>query len=408
MRDALRLPLAMAGAAAVGYASYLNAHTLYLLAAFPVLLTWSQHRLGAGLAAWAFFLAPCSGLVDVLRNWVAGTGAPLGHVEIYGYPLLLSVLLALPFLLVNPAAAPGRRALQMVVALLLLTVPPLGFVAWINPLLLAAALFPGAGIIFGLLLALAVMALLAAHAWKQSSHPAPRIGLALLLVSVVGAHSWEAVSPDPLPPAGWYGVDTRHPPVLPSDEARDFRAALIEAQARPFLEFPETRLLVFPESVLPDFEQADLDRLSSLREKLGKSGAAVLVGVTPRTGDNRWSNQLLMIGANDAKVVAETRIPVPVGNWRLGGTGVPIRGLESGVVEIDGTKASVSICYEEFPLWSHLRADQADVLISIANLWMLNPVTLQFQRTAASAISRLTGKALVRAENRLPSHPLKN
>jgi hypothetical protein len=403
MRDAMRLPIAMVAAGVVGHVAYLSPNTLYLLAAFPLLLTWSRHRWGAVLAAWGFFLGPCLALIGVLKNWVASTGQPLSAFEIHGYPVLLSALLALPFLLVNPAAAPLRRAMQMAVALVILTVPPLGFIAWINPLMLAAALFPGAGILVGLALALVAIGLLTAHAWQQSAHPAARISLAVVLVGVLGAHSLETMRPDPLPPVGWYGVDTKHPPGLMTPESRDFRAALIAAQAAPFLEFPETSLLVFPESVLPEYEHRDIARLQPLIDGLTSTGAKVLLGATTRTGPEAWRNQILILDRDGARPLAETRIPVPVGNWQLGGTGVPLDGLASSLVDIEGVVASVTICYEELPLWSHRNADEAEVMVSAANLWMLNPSVLRYQRTAIAALARLARKPLVRAENRLPS-----
>lgn len=403
MRDAFRLPIAMVAAGAVGHAAYLSPSALYLLAAFPLLLTWPRYRWGAVLTAWSFFLGPCLALIGVLKNWVAGTGQPLSPIEIHGYPLLLSVLLALPFFLVNPAAPPARRALQMVVALVVLTVPPLGFVAWINPLMLAAALFPGAGVLLGMGLGLAAIGLLAAHSWRQTAHPVARIGLAVLLVCVVGAHSLDATRPDPLPPLGWYGINTKHPPGLMTPESREFRVALIDAEAAPFLQFPETTLLVFPESVLPEHEPQDITRLQPLMERLKATGAKVLVGATTRTGPQAWRNQILIVDGDGARPLAETRIPVPVGNWQLGGSGVPLNGWASSLVDIEGVVASVTICYEELPLWSHRKADEAEVMVSAANLWMLNPSVLKYQRTAIAALARLARKPLVRAENRLPS-----
>jgi len=401
VRESLRVPSAMVGAAIVGGVSYLSPHTLYLLALFPVLVTLARSRRGAAAVAWAFFAAPCSQLVGVLERWIERSGQPVGDAGLYGYPLMLSLLLALPFLLVNPAATPARRAAQMAIALVLLTLPPFGLVAWINPVFLAAALFPGGGLVWGGLLGLVVLSLLAARPW-ESSEVVLKLAFAACLVVVVGAHSLDSLRRAPLAPPGWYGIDTEHGPGLPSHEARDFRIALIEAQAKPYLAFPDTALLVFPESLLPDFEDDDHARLAPFRAALASSSATALLGVTPKVGEDQWLNQLLKIGAAGEGVAAESRIPVPVGNWRTGGDGVPLKWLDSGLVTLDGRVAHLTICYEEFPIWAHLRADRAEVLVSVANQWMLNPAVLTYQETAIHAVQRLTRKPLVRATNRLP------
>lgn len=394
-------------AGAIGTLAYLDLLTLYLLALFPVLLVTTRSRALTVFVAWAFFAAPSMMLVPVLEQWAAGTGQPIHHLAFHGYPLLLSLLLATPFLLVDPRARPIKRGIQVGAALVLINLPPLGFLAWINPTMVGAALFPGVGVIAGSLLGILVLSLLAMLPWRRECPSGARLAFGLLLIATLVCHTLNDPRKPPIEPLGWFGVDTRHGPSAPTPEAMQFRAELVAQDARAYLEFPETRLLVFPESVFPNVERSSSSHLAPLRDALSERDAIALVGVTMPRGTHResFANALVLVsphGPAEGTILAETRIPVPVGNWRLGGRGVMLNPFASGTVKLDDEVAHITICYEDFLLWASIQNHPATVLVSVANNWMLTPIIAQYQTTAIHAIARLSKKPLIRAVNRLP------
>lgn len=398
----------IASAGAVGTTAYLDLSTLYLLALFPLFLVLATRRSATALIAWAFFLAPSLLLVPVIAQWVAGTGQPIPSWAFHGYPVLLSLLLTTPFLLVDPRAEPARRGVQMACALLLLTLPPLGLLAWINPVLVAAALFPGIGLLLGCALGVLTLSLIAMLPWRRDCPSPARLAFAALLVTTLACHVVDDPRKPPLGPLGWYGVDTRHGPSASTPEAMAFRAELVAQDARSYLAFPETRLLVFPESTFAAVAPESVaDVIAPLRRDLRRRGAVALVGITqPRAGHpEAFDNVLLMVdpdGLARGTVVASSRVPVPVGGWRTGGRGVPLRALEPGVIQIAGQRAQVTFCYEDFLLWTNRNGDQVSLLISVASAWMLTPTIDAYQTTAIRAMARISRKPLVRAVNRMP------
>ncbi len=63
---------------------------------------------------------------------------------------------------------------------------------------------------------------------------------------------------------------------------------------------------------------------------------------------------------------------------------------------------ALSVCYEDGVLWGHpgLLSGQADLLVSVANLWALDGTrTAHAQSVGASALARLGGVSMRRAVN---------
>lgn len=384
------------GSAALGAVAFLDAGALVLCLLLPPLLVARPWRWWPLAVAAAFFMAANAPLVTVLDRWASGTGEAVSPIAQWGYPLLLSAILAAPFGLINPTASPAWRAGQCALALLVLTLPPIGFVAWLNPLAVAGVLFPGAGMA-GLVMTLGVLALLAAHGWKRQAPAALRRSLLGLLVIAGALLSHELQRPALLLKEGWYAVDTRFPPRLEAHE-REARIADIEAAVSAYLA-EGAKVIVLPESILPGFSAVDELMLNPLHVKAQRAGATVLLGITLDTAPGAWRNAIYALGAGPRGVIAESRIPAPVGNWRLSG-GVPFRGFRGGVAAVAGERAHISICYEEMPLWAYRDVSGASVLVTAANHWMLRDSAAQrYPRTIAEAVARLMRLPIVRAVN---------
>lgn len=386
----------LAAAAALGAVSFLDTSALVLCLVLPTLMVARAWRWWPVAVAAAFFGAATWPLVGVLEQWGVGSGEHVSLLERFGYPMLLAAVLAAPFALLDPAASALGRVARTALALLLLTLPPIGWVAWLNPLVVAGVLFPGAGLL-GLALTLALFALLAGKAWTRDS---PRVLRRSLLVVVLLAGSFqlhELQHPGPQHKDGWYAVATSFPPRLDPAQHPDRIGAIEEAVSAYLAE--GARVIVLPESIVPGFSAADELMLNPLHVKAQRAGATVLIGITLDTAPGAWRNALYALGKGARGVVAESRIPVPVGNWRLSG-GVPFDGWRGGTTTVAGESAHVAICYEEMPLWAYRDVAGASVLVTAANHWMLRGNRAQrYPRTTAEAMARLMRLPLVRAVN---------
>jgi hypothetical protein len=408
IRLALRNGALILASAAIGTLAYLDLQTLYLLGFFPLVLVMATGRVASALVAWAFFLAPSLLLIPVIEQWVAGTGQPIPNWAFTGYPLLLSVLLTAPFLLVDPRATPTVRGIQMASALLILTLPPLGLIAWLNPVLLAAAIYPGIGLILGAILGLITLSLIAMRPWRRDCPSPARLAFSVLLVTALACHVIHDHRQPPVEPIGWFGVETRYGPLAPIPEAIDFRAELVAQDAREYLRFPETKLLVFPESTFSAITPQVIPRaIAPLQRDLRKRDAIALVGITTPRSEHpeAFNNALLLVepdGPPSGTVIARSRVPVPVGGWRTGGRGVPVRAFASGLIHLHDQHIHLTFCYEDFLLWTNRQADRATLLISVASAWMLTPTIDRYQTTAIRAMARMSRKPLIRAVNRMP------
>ncbi|MBT9136090.1 MAG: hypothetical protein DDT34_01163 [Firmicutes bacterium] len=159
-------------------------------------------------------------------------------------------------------------------------------------------------------------------------------------------------------------------------------------------------LVIFPESILHDVSAVDEVMLMPVTSAKGRPD--VWVGATSRRSDGLFDNAIIALDAG-LPAVGFSRLPVPIGNWRpLVGGGVYPRPFESDIVEWRGHMIALSVCYEDGVLWGHpgLLSGQADLLVSVANLWALEGTrTAHAQSVGAGALARLGGVSMRRAVN---------
>lgn len=332
-----------------------------------------------------------------------------------GAPLLLSILQALPFAIYRADRSRGERAIRMALALALLTLPGIGFIAWRNPLLIAGMIYPQ----LGLLGLFAAMGLLASAAGGGIRWPKLWTGradgvvsaTALLCAAIaIGALTHDYLNPVQRGKAGWWGIDTfiepqarRDPFEIRSEIAGDHISSLASDALR-----RGAAVVVLPESVLAPLTPADQVAMLDVANHARKVGAVLLVGETIQLPDDdgalAWRNTVRAFGAMEG-TVDESRLPMPLGNWRLRG-GVPARPFASDIVQIktrDGiVAAAMSLCYEDTIIWPHLGllTGKAQVMVSMANAWStLETRGDATQQLSAKLLARLAGVPLVQARN---------
>lgn len=385
----------------LGVNAWSGPETVFMLLILPLLMNQVRHWLWPYAVALAYFGSANIELPSVVaRFFPEGPSA----MAMFGGPLLLTAIQSLPFLLYRPDRGPTNRAVRMAAALLLLTLPPIGWLTWMNPLLSAGLLFPGLGYV-GLVLALATFATVSAGGDRASRKWVLLAGIPLVAVAI-GANHWTRLNP-PESLYQWVAFDTKIQPAN-QREPGTIRTVLpgnaVGALSMEMMN-DHTDVIVFPESILSPLTPGDQVAMSRAVVEAERRGIVILAGVAEQTGPDTWSNTMQAFGAQEG-VVDESRMPMPMGNWRLSG-GVPPRPFASDLTIIETRRGpyvtAMSICYEDTLIWPHfgLLAGRADVMVSVSNSWATwHTRGRRTQEASAKLLARLAGVPLVRAENR--------
>ncbi|HEU0197982.1 MAG TPA: hypothetical protein VFQ88_12320 [Nevskiaceae bacterium] len=395
--------------AGVGYAAWRSPIAIVLVLALPLVMAYGRTRLDSFALMLGYFAVGSAQLPTVVHTFF-GNGVPW---IAYGMPALLACLLAAPFLLVSPRSPPLRRALWLLLALAILTLPPLGLLAWRDPLFAAGALFPNLGwgsVVACALLFCALVALRDARSAAGSGAALLRVVPVVLLLAVAGVcisvpqnrGAWRTVD--------WIGTDTTflpaRTPATQTARTRHIASLIQQANTLPWL-----RVLVFPEAVIDPYRVVDEIDLFDASDEAARLHKAIVFGAMLRVGRDGWRDVAMGAGTlagpgGAPRVLTESRVPMPVGNWHLGFPGgVPLHAFATDAGEINGVPVAWSICYEDFLLWPHpsLLDGHADVLISMANDWSTTGTRLaRSQAISVYLLSRMAGVPLVAAQNLSP------
>ncbi len=364
----------------------------------PFLWALAPSRWSAGILMLGYYLAGARGLPG-------GIGVFFGDSTPWWSGCLLwlmtAILLTLPFLLLWSSRSNGRRVIGFVIALCMSAIPPLGLIGWINPLSVAGVLFPGCGWI-GLAMTVGLMSAIVGErswGWKW-------IILFMGLAAVANASSpaWRIA-----PPAGWQGVDTRFSRLGSggSDDAGVMLATMRRVEwVKAFLDaVPENSVRVLPETILGAFGPMAEWKLDDAVGRLRARGSRVLVGAELYVSDYRYKNAVMIFGAsNGEKREAVQGIPVPVSMWKPWTSDGAVANVWGGgsAIEVNGKRVSVVVCYEQFLLFSMLKAmvSKPDVLVGVANVWWIRDASMPVvQGQMMQAFGRLFGVPVVSARN---------
>lgn len=198
---------AVAGAA-IGWFAWRADGAVALAAALPLLWAIQPTRAAAGLLWLAYFLVGARDVVPAVARFFPGEPKAFGFV-LWG---LHAALLAAPWMILWPRSDAAARvvALRTASAIVVLTVPPLGCLGWLSPLLAAGVLYPGLGWA-GVVCAVTLFCILAVmgHAVRKSQIRSVRRWMVvmggLLAIGVVANISYRPTEPPP----EWLTVDTQ-------------------------------------------------------------------------------------------------------------------------------------------------------------------------------------------------------
>jgi apolipoprotein N-acyltransferase len=351
----------------------------------PTLCFLQHRRIHAFIVSFAYYGAASSVLIPGAKSFFgAGTGWEL-PIALWG---AASLLLALPY---GALWSKNRHAAQWLapLAVLVSVPPPLGIIGWANPLTAAGALFPGTGW-FGLLAVLCFAGGTVRHFRTASC--------ILMTIAVLANAIFAGI---PTPPTEWEAVDTTFGDVrpAPSNILRQYQTAqyiqdrAIESRAR---------FIVFPESVVPSWNESIELFWEPTLSRLRSSGKTVMIGAgidIPET--EKYGNAVIIRGAETG--VFFQRVPIPIGMWHpLHNDGVPVAVFGPSVKQVGGERIALLICYEQFLTWPVLTsiASRPKLLIGVSNhYWSHNTAIPDVQLRLLKVWSRLFGIPTLSAIN---------
>ena len=346
------------------------------MAVLPVFVwSWSRacNRREAFAIALAYYLIASRCLLQVGANfWGADA---LSALRGFGVWIPPGVLLAACW----AYSWGGRyRGLRVLLALLITTVPPVGIIGWASPLSSAGALFPGCGWI-GLVLTLG---LLSAVCMEH------RMGLAMLVIVSLLCNLFMPESKSL--PANWIGLQTHYgnpsAPGTEFDRIMDMRSAV----ARLLRQAPAGSVIVFPESLVGEWDVADVqfDRLAELARH--KQSTVLFGALSQQTGQPLING---MFEPGRSAPTANSRIAIPLGLWRpWSDVSTKVSLLDAGIVHIQERHVAFLICFEQLVNWPILMslAAQPDLIVAPANIWFGDGGSLEgIQHQNAGSWARL-------------------
>jgi hypothetical protein len=376
----------VATSAALGGAGWSGDHALnYFALLFPFVYLHSRRRLDSLCAVFYYAAA----------TWSIIHGAQGFFQTGHKFVLPIGIWAAL----VMCCSAPwiclySRRYLPVstIAAFVVLALPPLSLVTVAHPLIAAGHWFPGTRW-FGL--GLPIMLIVAYRRFGAA------MTIAVLIAASIATHArFHRPIPDPhiIAVNTNFGGATAHDEV---DSRLEFEERSIQQIA---LAHPDT-LLVFPESIIPNWNGMHEARWASTFAQLRLQHTGLLIGTTipiPNTEANR--NVLLSRGYTERFSYVQ-RVPVPLGMWHLGErlSGFPLMLRFPPTIRVWNHQAGILACYEQLAFWPAIEtlAHNPDMLLAPSNVyWATNTLIPEIQHVAAQDWADLWAIPLYEAINR--------
>lgn len=403
MQDALqfhgfRTTVLALAAAITGWLSWGELGLTHLSIFMPLLLASSKTRWGAFVVAISYYLA-ASRVIPQSTAVFFGESSSL--VLGVGLWVVAATILAGVWALLWTARNGIPFVGLLLLTELLLILPPVGIIGWTNPLMGAAALFPGlkwAAIAMGFITILAGMLLV------RAQHKNSLVLLSICAIVSVWAH-WQYKEPQE--PPGWVAYTTQMGKFPKTLESVSERIVLIGETVRKGVNANDgLRVIIFPEQILGRWD----DRIHPimLRTEIGNAldsqGVTILLGAELPIPDTRKAENALVVLSGHKPRYITARQSVPVSMWQpWSSEGIVSNWWKKGVHEIDGVKASFSICYEDFMIWPILAdflLDQPQVIVSAANGWWVRGTDeQQLQAQHIKTWGKIFGVPVLRALN---------
>jgi hypothetical protein len=277
-------------------------------------------------------------------------------------------------------------SLSAIAALLALALPPMGLVTVAHPLIATGLWFPGTRW-FGLVLPII---LIAAH--RRLETP---LVFAVLILASLAVHARFA---RPIADPHIVAVNTKF-----GNEPGPGTQAAEHTLQQTALAHPNA-LLIFPESVIPDWSAAHDARWASTFIQLNTQHTGILIGTTIPISNTQANRNVLLSRGFTEHLSYVQRVPIPLGMWQLGESrrGFPLSLRFPAAIRVWNHRAGVLLCYEQMAFWSAVEtmARSPEMLIAPSNLyWARNTPIPAIQHLAAQDWADLWAIPLYEARN---------
>lgn len=344
----------------IGYSAWGNSLTLTILslALFIAYLLLSK-RLSLFLFALGYYGMASRGLLVGAENFVGSVSYAFG---VWSAAALLSSLAWVVFW----SESFQKRLYLFPLALLFVTLPPFGFITWVNPLASVAVLFPGFGFV-GLMIGLGlvyVVAFLIKRFYNTYKITVVLLSFLVMSLLLIGIHFFiqpkVQTSNDIVP----INSDLAYKPMefdrmAEYQRVQYFFRSVQQKSGGQFL-LPENALGNY--SDIQDMVWSRLDR-----DKVVYAGANIY-----NARGTEDQNVLLRLDYNASEVVYTQRVPVLFTMWKpFTEEGTKATIYEQAVIKLDGQKVGVFICYEQLLTFPYLQTMiyKPDILFGISNLY---------------------------------------
>ncbi len=321
---------------------------------------------------------------------VLGDNATLEQLSAW---FLLGVTSAAPWLIIH---GQGRiRFFTSIIACCLAILPPFGTIAVPNPFMATGYIFPGTGLT-GLLLVASFIIL--------PIHMTAKIRGSFLIVLAVISVATNIFYTSPAPPANWLALNTEFQDFYDDPLAeRNKRVGIIRDKITDQL-LKGIKVIITPETVLGIHSPGLEPQLKLLSALAKRNGATLLIGVVTKT-NKEMKNALLVLGKDEeSESPYNARQPVPLVMWNLWPTtSFKAHWFRRGVRQIQGKRAAILICWEEWVPWPMLVSslNNPEIILSASNHgWARNSGKMWDKQTInAHALARLYGLPMIRSVN---------
>jgi len=347
--------LALLVGALVGYLSW-GQHlslTILSLSLFLAYLLIDKKQLLFGFL-WAYYLMAS-------RGFLFGVAS---YYQNFGYALLawlgVSLISSSVWILIWSSSF-RKRLLLFPLLLIVMILPPMGFISWVNPLPTIAVILPDFGFSGIVLELISIYAL--ALLWKKydDARYSILIFMAILVVSTL-YYSSPKVKANLTIESIQSNIEYFPMTFDKSKEYSRLKTFFYRVQNS------KSKNILLPENALGDYSSIQ----SMLWQDL-KKNRSVFAGATIYNARRSKSiNALLELKYDSSKVLYKQRVPVLIEMWKpFTNRGTEATIFEQATVSIDGKKAGVFICYEQLLVYPYLQTFyyEPKMLVGISNLY---------------------------------------
>ena len=349
-----RICLSQMGAASIGgiaWSGWMPA--IALAVAMPIAVSLQKDRRAAFLTALGYYAGASWPLMPGAKAFFGPNATWLESALLW---LTSSFLLALPFGIFWTNNI-RMRPLGSFLALIAVTVPPIGLIGWASPLTAAGVLIPGTA-----WLGLAATLVLCSSTCAFPRFLATTAGLLFVIAQATYHHS--------APPSSWQAIDTNFGAGFNASDPR-LELKIAETIQR-IIRNSDSKVLIFPEMVIHRWNDAAEAFWQPTLAYARNSDKTMLLGAGLSLPGCRqpYLNAVVILGSHPAAPFIQ-RIPVPIAMWKPFSRvdGVPLQSLGAGTAMVTDQRAAILICYEQLLAWPFFASamERPGVLIGIAN-----------------------------------------